>query len=398
MEVYHRHYNIAKLILKYLRTELSEKERKVLDEWLLERPENKTLFDQITTESHLKTDLQEFFGIDHYSAKIRFAHLLKERSKSKVISFWRKYAAVAAVFLITLLGFLSYQGYLWLKTEKSEALVQDIPPAKNTATLILSNGETIILDDIKNGKIVEEAGLKVYKSAAGEIVYQLADQDKPLSEKNLHNTFHTLHTGRGEKTKIVLSDNTEVWLNAASTLRFPTKFPKGSREVFLDGEAYFEVSKNADQSFWVKSKGQSVRVLGTHFNINSYDDESEIVTTLFEGSVQVNHPAGFSKILKPGQRAVLNSKQIEVVNADLSTDLAWKESYFIFRNETLGSIMRKVSKWYNIDVEYEDDVANQSFYGSISRNKSLNFVLKALEISGNVKFKLEGRRVKVMKK
>ena len=193
-------------------------------------------------------------------------------------------------------------------------------------------------------------------------------------------------------------DGSKVWLNSGSTLRFPTSFVGSERIVELKGEAYFDITKNSKMPFLVRTNNaMDIKVLGTQFNVMAYDDEKNINTTLIEGSVEVLKGSG-KTMLKPGQEAILNrgSGNIKVAEADLEQAIAWKNGYFIFYNENIESIMRKVSRWYNVDVVYQGNLSNKDFVGTISRNKNVSELLKMLELTGAVHFSIDGRRITVM--
>lgn len=210
-------------------------------------------------------------------------------------------------------------------------------------------------------------------------------------------SYNTLSTARGEQYQVRLPDSSLVWLNAASELKYPSSFNTlKERRVELSGEAYFEVAKNKKQPFVVQADGQEVKVLGTHFNVSSYSDEPDAITTLLEGSVQISGN-GEVKVLKPGERAVRTGNQIKVSEADLSEDMAWKNGDFYFNNVGIASIMRQISRWYDVDIIYQGELTDEKFYGTISRSKNIKQVLNVLEKTKSVHFKVEGRRVLIMK-
>lgn len=211
--------------------------------------------------------------------------------------------------------------------------------------------------------------------------------------------YNTIETPKGGQYQVDLPDGTKVWLNAGSLLRYPTNFTGKIRSVELTGEAYFEVAKNAHKPFKVLSKNQVVEVLGTHFNISSYTDDISVKTTLLEGSVKVlSSKVNQTKLLKPGQQSDINYTNNAFFIKSVNTDevIAWKNGYFLFSDEDLKSIMARFARWYNVDVEYQGDVDNLRFGGMVSRSKDLTQALKVVEQAGNVKFKIEGRRVIVM--
>lgn len=271
-------------------------------------------------------------------------------------------------------------------------LVNDLPPGTNKAVLALASGQKINLSDAANGRLLQRRGISIVKSKAGQVRFEYAGTTA-VAEQN------TISTPNGGQWQIRLPDGSQVWLNAASSLTFPTTFNDvDKRIVKLHGEAYFEVAKDAAHPFIVISGDQSVEVLGTHFNINSYNDEPEVKTTLLEGSVKVcikgNHRPS---ILQPGQQSISDHQQLRVKSADTDAVLAWKNGYFQFDDESINSIMRKLSRWYDVQVDYAGSLPATGINGRISRNKNISQVIKALEATQTVHFKMEGRRITVMK-
>jgi transmembrane sensor len=259
----------------------------------------------------------------------------------------------------------------------------------------LADGKRIILTGAKNGTIAKDHNAIINKTADGQLVYQSDDKETASSKRPAENL---LQTPRGGEYHLILADGTNVWLNAASSIRYPTAFTGNDRRVEVTGEAYFEVAHNAAKPFRVTSKGQTVEVLGTHFNINAYDDEPGIKTTLLEGSVKVSNKDQ-KAILKPGQQAIVQSinNSIIIKNANTEEVVAWKNGYFLFDGEKIESIMRKVSRWYDVDVQYEQTMPDVAFGGSISRFENVSQLLEVLQRTGSVHFKIEGRRLTVMK-
>jgi transmembrane sensor len=223
------------------------------------------------------------------------------------------------------------------------------------------------------------------------------------NETNKAKDYNTIETPNGGQYQVTLPDGSKVWLNAASSLKFPPSFSRlvNRRVELLRGEAYFEIAKDKNHPFIVKSNGQEVKVLGTHFNINSYSDEQSTKTTLLEGSVKIEIVSGSRPkkgvVIRPGQQSILSGERIRIVDADIESDLAWKNQEFVFKGENIQSIMRKLSRWYDIEVNYNGDCSHLSFYGVLSRSKNISSVLKLMENAGNVKFKIEGKKITVNK-
>jgi ferric-dicitrate binding protein FerR (iron transport regulator) len=265
---------------------------------------------------------------------------------------------------------------------------QTVHPGGNRATLTLSNGQRVNLNDQKNGIISRQGNAKVIKLADGQLNYYAGDtQSSPI-------VYNTVSTPRGGKYDLILADGTRVWLNAASSITYPVVFSGTDRTVRITGEAYFEVAHDKTKPFRVTVEGQTVEVLGTHFNINGYTDEAELKTTLLEGKVKVAKGAELA-FLRPGQQAVIQKNQAAIVIKDADTEeaIAWKNGLTSFKDAGIKAIMRQVSRWYDIDVEYKGEVAGQRlFTGEIPRNAELSEVLKVLELS-NIHFTANNKKI-----
>jgi transmembrane sensor len=275
----------------------------------------------------------------------------------------------------------------------SKRYKNNIKPGFEQATLTLANGNVINLGKLANQPVIHEHGVNIQRAADGVLLYSF----KPTGgSSNTNTTENIIRTPRGGQFQVILSDGSHVWLNTASSLTFPVKFSSTHRIVKLTGEAYFEVAKNTKSPFSVITSNQEVKVLGTHFNINAYADEPEIRTTLLEGKVNVITPSK-SIIIKPGEQAVTIKGNISTKPADMEEIMAWKNGLFLYNQQNLEAIMRQVSRWYNVDVVFEDeDIKSQLFSGALSRFKNISEILEVLETTGSVHFKIEGRRVTVM--
>jgi ferric-dicitrate binding protein FerR (iron transport regulator) len=265
---------------------------------------------------------------------------------------------------------------------------RSIQPGGNKAILILANGTIIGLDSVQNGVLASQGNTKVLKTGNGQLAYNAAIKG---SDKVLYNT---VVTPRGGQYEIVLPDDTKVWLNAGSSLKFPTMFTGKERQVELRGEGYFEVAKDEKMPFKVKVNNMEVEVLGTKFNVMAYDDEKTINTTLLEGSVSVSAKNN-DVLLKQGQQAALNrvSGQMMVVKATADA-VAWKDGLFRFNDTDLKTIMRQIARWYDVEVSYQGDIPGRTFTGTMPRTVSLSHVLEVLTLS-NVHFKVIGRKIVV---
>lgn len=319
------------------------------------------------------------------------------------IPFYKRRAirVAAAVLLI-----LTAAGGYWLSKKRPEAplltnnkplIKHDLPPGGNKAILELADGSSIVLDSASNGTLSRQGATKISKKD-GLLAYN--QEGKKPGEI----LFNTIKTPRGGQYQLILSDGTKVWLNAASSLRFPAAFTGNERRVELTGEAYFEVAtlrfpSGQKMPFIVQKGEMSVQVLGTHFNVNSYEDEDAVRTTLLEGSVKVSK-GDASVIIKPGEQASIShssqkSQTIPVQTVSTDEVMAWKNGLFYFNGDNIEVIMRQLARWYDFDVTYEKPVT-EKFYVKINRNTNVSNVFKILETTGGAHFKIEGKKITVM--
>jgi len=319
--------------------------------------------------------------------------------KSKIKPLF-KYISAAAILAIVFGGFY-YSKIQNFSTVVSVAQTQkknlDILPGTNKAILTLADGSTVVLDENTSSDISDQDGIKISKEKDGQLVYTIVNNKLLNADKNI--AYNTISTPKGGQYQVILPDGTKVWLNAASSLKYPEAFVGKQRLVVLTGEAYFEVAKNKSMPFRVQSQNQHVEVLGTHFNINSYLDDNTVKTTLLEGSVQVSN-SKFSKILKPGEQAISGiGEQASIkIARDVDTDdeTAWKNGLFQFNDSELKVILNQLERWYDIKIDYSD-VPAKRYNGMVPRKSKLSEVLKMLEKTGNIKFELEeGRKLKVL--
>jgi len=322
-----------------------------------------------------------------------FQHGIEETSKKRTLRIWPRVAAAAAIILMVG-GVLIYYNHKSV-TQQSQFVKNDIRPGGNKAILTLANGQKISLTDAATGAIAKQAGVSIIKAASGQLIYSISNTNHTLGES----VFNMVETPKGGQYQVKLPDGTEVWLNAASSLRYPATFEsQKQRKVELTGEGYFEVAKDKTHPFIVKTDKEDVEVLGTHFNINAYSNEPDIKTTLLEGLVQVRAGDGNNVRIKPGERAILKkSGKIEVGTTDVEEAVAWKNGKFVFTSESIESIMRKLARWYDVEVVYEGDFSDRPFTGSISRFDNISKILDKITFTQAIHFKVEGRRVTVMK-
>ena len=386
-------YNKAiELIGKLKSGIITTQERNMLEDWYLHLAKVKHLnLDYSMMEKNLIANWE------------RINHNLPEQEAMKVVrpsKLIRRISIAASIFITVGLGIYFSINRSYKTNLGTQAITNEIVPGKNGATLTLANGKKIDLSNASNGILAKEAGIKITKSTDGQLIYEVSNSSSDNGSGELH--YNTLTTARGEQYQVRLPDSSIVWLNAASALKYPSSFASlKDRVVELSGEAYFQVAKDKKHPFIVYSRGQEVKVLGTHFNINSYAEEPNVLTTLLEGSIEVssfplakNHKN--KVILKPRQQLQSGLDRISVLNdVELENIVAWKQGYFIF-NEDLNSIMNKVARWYDVEIIYVNKPdKNLLFQGKISRSRNLSEVLKVMEYTGLVHFKVEGRRIMV---
>lgn len=311
--------------------------------------------------------------------------------------WFRISAAAAVVFFIsvTALYFLRQDNdRVTAQAQNSSQLMEDIPPGTNNAVLTFDNGTKIVLDSAANGTLAQQGGIKVLK-INGQIAY---DKTENANLQALP-VYSTITTARGNQYQVVLADGSKVWLNAASSIRFPSYFKGNERKVEITGEAYFEVAKDAARPFRVEFNNQSgqkgeIEVLGTHFNVNAYPEEEDVKTTLIEGSVKIKRGSN-TQMLAPGQQARVTPDDITLKNdVVLSQVMAWKDGFFVFDDSDIKMIMRQVARWYDVEVNFEGKILSEGFTGKVSRDVPLSKFLKVLELN-DVNVKTAGRKITI---
>lgn len=312
------------------------------------------------------------------------------RQQKRSVKLWPRIAAAASIIIC--IGF-AIHFYSSSPSKKVHEYASDIKPGDNKAYLILADGKRIPLNDAANGEIAVQNGVKISKVSAGELVYEV-----PATKMD-NTQINTVETPRGGQFQVRLPDGTKVWLNAASSLKYPASFANvAKRKVELNGEAYFEVAKDKEHPFIVETNKQEVEVLGTHFNINCYADEPTTQTTLLEGSVKVSTNSKDFRILKPGEQSSISNADISVTQVNTDEATAWKNGYFMFNNESQEMVMRKLARWYDVEVEYVDpSTRNIKYYGIVSRFENISKVLNKLEQTSDVRFDIIGKKIKVYK-
>lgn len=391
MNPYNHRKDLDKMIKRYVAGTATPEEIKFIEEYYqyLEKGEN--ILDHSSEEEVLRLEEENFQAI-----KAGIAH---SKTNKRIFPFYR-YAAAAAILVV--LGF----GVLYLSKNKkltAENILAtndktlDVLPGVDKAILTLADGSKIVLDNHSNENIMEKNGLTISKTKDGQLIYKVSNG----VQKGNVIAYNTIETAKGNQYQVLLPDGTKVWLNAASSLKYPEVFTGKERRVILTGEAYFEVAKDKTRPFFVKTisspkdnRGQDVEVLGTHFNINSYMDDQSVKTTLLEGSVKVSNDNS-SKILKPGEQSVISNYglgAISILQVDTDDETAWKNGLFRFSSAGLKSILNQLERWYDVKIDYSS-VPDKRYNGMVPRSAKLSEVLKMLEVTGNINFEIEENRV-----
>jgi transmembrane sensor len=396
---------VADLIQKYLDDSITPDDFSRLYELINNE------YDPEALESVLKRSFSDpsfSDGSRDYDLKEVFASLqarIREREAGKVLPLpapviplhRRRWIAVAAA-VILLLGVGTY---IRMRHEVKPNMApanaskkQDVPPGHDGAILTLADGRQIVLDSVQNGSLAMQGTTRITKLNNGQLNYS------SLTGKPSEILYNTLTTPRARKATVILADGTQVWLNAASSIKYPTVFSGKERRVEIAGEAYFEIKKNAGMPFFVKRAGsdETIQVLGTRFNVNAYDDEDAMKTTLLEGSVKVIRGRS-SSVLSPGQQAILGNRNddgIRVVDdANIDEVMAWKNGRFQFSNMDLKTIMRQLTRWYDVDVVFEGKVPDIRVGGFIHKDVNLSIVMEFLGENG-VHYKIDGKKITIL--
>jgi len=392
---------ITELVYKYLNNQLTFSQYQELWRLLNEHPDEEPLTEELQklweaskTENPLIPDHVWDEKMRHIRQKLAEKTRPETNHSSSFIRFSRyRWAAAAVVILII----ISSVFYLVNRNVQDTVAKNTAPqfqsdrlPGGDRAVLTLADGSFIVLDSAGNGVLAKQGNTEIIKNKDGQLVY--TGSDAPSEEV----AYNLLQTPRGGQYNITLPDGSKVWLNAASSLKYPVVFKGKERRVEITGEAYFEIARDISRPFKVQLNQMEVEVLGTHFNINGYNDEEAVRTTLLEGRVKLI-TADQDSYLKPGQQAQLKpSGEFKILNdVNLEETIAWKDGNFQFENSDIYSVMRQLSRWYDVEVSYEGSI-NKHFIGGISRDVKLSQVLSMLQQTAEVNFKIEGKKVIVM--
>jgi transmembrane sensor len=305
------------------------------------------------------------------------------------------YWSAAVLFLIVSVAIYYANTRINLFNTYMSEYKNDVAPGSDKAYLTLADGKRVELNDSVKGPITNQSGVLITKTASGQLRYEISNKDRSASK----NVYNTISTPKGGKFEVILSDGTKVFLNSSSSIKFPSSFPaSGERKVTLKGEGYFEVAHNKNQPFYVQSRTQLLKVLGTHFNVNAYTDEKSVKTTLMQGAVKIDYEGGLNAVLKPGEESYIYNGKLLVKDVNANSAIDWKRGEMNLEDEDFQSTMRKIARWYDVEVVFEEDApVDLRLGGLVSTQKSLVTVLKVMELTGEVHFKVEGRRVTVKK-
>ncbi len=386
MEKEYNQQYLESLAHKYREGTLTEEELTYFEAWYnsfedrrLEFPEDHS--DTATLRDHMFAQLSE---------RIEQSKKAKEAQPGILAMWTRMLSAAAVLFFIGYLVFSYFNREQIIKQAGKESTSVDIGPGKAKAILFLADGRALDLENASTGTIADQAGNLVNKTREGQLVYAAGATSAGTVQ------FNKIVTPKGGTYQVTLPDGTKVWLNAASSLKYPLSFKANEnnagnsiRLVELTGEGYFEVAKDREHPFIVRTGTQDVKVLGTHFNVNAYNDEPQVTTTLLEGAVEVRTHSG-KALLHPGQEASLSGGHINVSAADTATITAWKNGNLSFKKTDIKKILRDISRWYDIEVTYKGKLPQYTLSGEVSRQAGLSAILKILRLS-EVHYELQGR-------
>lgn len=385
---------IDHLLKQYAAGALTGEEQQELEQ-VLAQPARKELEERISALLEERGDISQAVAFNETTSRETFDRIIAaDKPLPRRIKPMRKWLSAAAVALLC----ISAGGYFLLDrakqpagTAQTQGTKPEKSPGRNAAILYLADNSAVELDSLGNGILAAQGGASVVMKN-GQLSYlpQQPGDSQPAP------AFNRIVTPRGGEFTIVLPDGTRVWLNAASSLTFPTVFSGAKREVELTGEAYLQVAEDRSHPFEVKIRDVNVAVVGTQFNIMGYEDESGIVTTLVTGSVRITAPGNDAKLLAPGQHAVVDrSGALRIEKADVAEETAWKNGRIHFERTSIRQIMRQVSRWYDVDIAYRGNVADMDFTCTVSRRDKLSKLLALLEMTGAVHFTMEGNTIVV---
>lgn len=387
--------DIAQLIQKYLKEELSEEELQQLQDWQQQSEGNRRIFNKLTDDEYLMQAVTDHYKIDSDEVALQKinARIDADQQPQNTDTYtgartiWLRLTVAAAILVVLATSAV----YIFRKKQQNAGVAQstqstqDIAPGGYSATVTLADGRSIALDSAGTGQLPQQGGTQVLNKN-GQLVYTEA-----VGHGQSEVIWNTLSTSKGQTYPLLLSDGSRVTLNSESSIRFPVSFTGNLREVQVTGEVFFQVAHDAQKPFKVTAKGMDLQVLGTSFNVNAYDDEDAVKATLVEGSIQIKKGIQ-KKVIKPGQQAQVLANEIKISEVDVDKIIAWKQGYFRFKEDKLSDAMKNLARWYNIEVVFEGNAGEVKISGDIHRSSNLSDVLKLLTAM-DLSARIEGRKL-----
>jgi transmembrane sensor len=384
--------DVAQLIHKYLKEEISEEELQELKDWQQQSAGNRRIFQKLTDDEYLLQAVTSHYKIDSDQTALlkinsRIDADLQPNSTVRMKPIWLRLTVAAAILVVlaTSAVYILRRNHQDPEVTQSTHPTQDIVPGSNKASLKLADGRSILLDSATIGELAQQGSTQVLNKN-GQLIYT----SSPSSD-NSKIIWNTLSTTKGQTYPLLLSDGSRITLNSESSIRFPVSFTGNVREVQVTGEVFFQVAHDADRPFIVTAGEMDLQVLGTTFNVNAYNDEDAVKATLVEGSIQVKKGIQ-KKIIKPGQQAQILPNDIKISEVDIDKVTAWKQGYFRFKEDKLSEAMKNIARWYNVDVVYEGNAANVDVSGDIPRTANLSELIKLLAVI-DVNARVEGKKL-----
>ncbi len=377
--------DVAQLIHKYLREEISEDELQQLNNWQQQSAGNRRIFQQLTNDEYLLQAVTDGYKIDSDETALQKINAQIDadlQPKGAVRPIWLRLSVAAAILVVLATSAV----YILRRNQQGPAIThstQNIVPGSNKASLTLADGRSIVLDSATIGELAKQGSTQVLNKN-GQLVYT------PVTDKG-EIIWNTLSTAKGQTYPLLLSDGSRITLNSESSIRFPVSFTGNVREVEVTGEVFFEVAHDADKPFIVTAGDMHLQVLGTTFNVNAYTDEAAIKATLVEGSIQVNKGIQ-KKIIRPGQQAQVLPNDIKVSEVNIDKITAWKQGFFRFKEDKLSEAMKNIARWYNVEVVFEGNAADVDVSGDIPRTANISELIRLLAVI-DVNARIEGKQL-----
>ena len=374
---------IQDLLKRYNEGTATSREQQIVEQWLTENEMEHNEWAQMNNAE--RDELVKKLGTD-------LLHYIKEKENPPVYRMYsfRRWGLIAASVTLILMSVLFFRIINDKKDVPASAAttIVDVGPGKDGAILTLADGKQLVLDSLDNGVVATQNGVQALLKN-GRLAYNVKEH---IGGKVLYNT---MTTPKGRQYQVTLPDGTQVWLNAASSIHFPTVFSDKKRAVIITGEAYLEVAPDPQRPFVVTVGKTDIEVLGTHFNVMAYNNEEEIRTTLLEGSVKITDEDR-TATLRPGEELQLNARQFEVIRgADVAAAVAWKNGWFVFKDAGIQTVMRQAERWYNISVKYEGRIPEKQFNGKVSRNVTLSELMEILSFYDDMKCTISGDTITI---